>query len=123
MRVPDSFLEFRGLQENMKPAAGTSLDIRRARLVIGRVGERDAMTLKCKVDCFAERRMSRRSVSSIFAVFLTSGRWGRAPSPSHLTALRVNAALVKISSSTYFHRSVISRSLIDDWTERHETFP
>ncbi len=34
----------------MKPPAGTSLDIRRARLVIGRVGERDAMTLKCKVD-------------------------------------------------------------------------
>ncbi len=50
MGIADSFLEFRGLQENMKPAAGTSLDIRRARLVIGRVGERDAMTLKCKVD-------------------------------------------------------------------------
>ncbi len=43
MGIADSFLEFRGLQENMKPAAGTSLDIRRA-------GERDAMTLKCKVD-------------------------------------------------------------------------
>ncbi len=34
----------------MKPAAGTSLDIRRARLVIGRVGERDVMTLKWEVD-------------------------------------------------------------------------
>ncbi len=50
MAIADSFLEFRGLQENMKPAVGTSLDIRRARLVIGRVGERDVMTLKCKVD-------------------------------------------------------------------------
>ncbi len=50
MGIADSFLEFRGLQENMKPAAGTSLDIRRARFVIGRVGERDAMNLKCEVD-------------------------------------------------------------------------
>ncbi len=49
MGIADTFLEFRGLQENMKPAVGTSLDIRRARLVIGRVGERDAMTLKCEV--------------------------------------------------------------------------
>ncbi len=37
----------------MKPAAGTSLDIHRARLVIGRVGERDAMTLRCEVDARA----------------------------------------------------------------------
>ena len=49
MEIVVSFLEFRGSQENVKPAAGTSLDIRRARLVIGRVGERDAMTLKCEV--------------------------------------------------------------------------
>ncbi len=50
MGIPDSFLELWCLLENMKPAAGTSLEIRRARPVIGRVGERDAMTLKCKVD-------------------------------------------------------------------------
>ncbi len=37
MAIADSFLKFRGFQENMKPAAGTSLDIRRARLVIGRI--------------------------------------------------------------------------------------
>ena len=48
MEIAKTYLEFKDLQENMKPAAGTSLDIRRARLVIGRVGERDAMTLNAK---------------------------------------------------------------------------
>ncbi len=47
-------------QENMKPAAGTSLDIRRARLVIGRVGERDAMTLKCEVGFSTASARNRR---------------------------------------------------------------
>ena len=50
MAIAKTYLEFKDLQENRKPAVGTSLDIRRARLVIGRVGERDAMTLKCEVD-------------------------------------------------------------------------